>query len=78
MVGADVGAKDCYGNIPSQIFDDHVTEPVLDEVRVCALFSYCVDAPTYGRVCGRRGGGFWVSFCRMGHASPPLKMVESA
>ena len=32
MVGADIGAKDCYGNTPSQIFDDHVTEPVLDEV----------------------------------------------
>ncbi|CAN0123844.1 unnamed protein product, partial [Ectocarpus sp. 8 AP-2014] len=26
-------AKDCYGNTPSQIFDDHVTEPVLDEIR---------------------------------------------
>lgn len=33
MVGANIGAKDCYGNTPSQIFDDHVTEPVLDEVR---------------------------------------------
>ncbi|CAM9959163.1 unnamed protein product, partial [Laminaria digitata] len=33
MVGANVGAQDCYGNTPSQIFDDHVTEPVLDEIR---------------------------------------------
>lgn len=30
--GADVGARDCYGNTPHQIFDDHVSEPVLDEV----------------------------------------------
>ncbi|CAM9217219.1 unnamed protein product, partial [Ectocarpus sp. 12 AP-2014] len=33
MVGANIAAKDCYGNTPSQIFDDHVTEPVLDEIR---------------------------------------------
>lgn len=32
LAGANVNAKDCYGNTPSQIFDDHVTEPVLDEV----------------------------------------------
>lgn len=38
MVGADIGAKDCYGNTPSQIFDDHVTEPVLDEVRLSTRF----------------------------------------
>lgn len=31
---ADVGANDCYGNTPSQIFDDHVSEAVLDEVRI--------------------------------------------
>lgn len=29
--GANVEAKDCYGNTPSQIFDDHVPETVLDE-----------------------------------------------
>ncbi|CAM9237759.1 unnamed protein product, partial [Hapterophycus canaliculatus] len=28
-----IATKDCYGNTPSQIFDDHVTEPVLDEIR---------------------------------------------
>ncbi|CAM9130523.1 unnamed protein product [Ectocarpus sp. 4 AP-2014] len=33
MVGANIAANDCYGNTPSQIFDDHVTEPVLDEIR---------------------------------------------
>ena len=40
MVGANVGAQDCYGNTPSQIFDDHVTEPVLDEVGF--FFRYCL------------------------------------
>lgn len=39
MVGADIGARDCYGNTPSQIFDDHVTEPVLDEVRRSGVFA---------------------------------------
>lgn len=38
MVGANVGAQDCYGNTPSQIFDDHVTEPVLDEVSFLFFF----------------------------------------
>lgn len=46
MVGADISAKDCYGNSPSRIFDDHVTEPVLDEVRDVRTFLHCLDPPT--------------------------------
>lgn len=56
MVGADIGAKDCYGNTPSQIFDDHVTEPVLDEVRHSVLLALVLHNNLTLEVCG---APFW-------------------